>query len=228
MSKPVQECLNIVAEAKNKCIQLLTGTPHVNNILELNALFTRIETKLTYMGAVTEPDLATKSLEQQMFQPITNFMGEEIVVSKPINKAQLSPKQDEVLKFQNDVTALYAGIRTMEPGQVLRAHPLPEHILIVRGVAKRAGVDDFASAVWNEKFIEDIQLAIELKEEVNEAQQKIDKASGKNKPGPIGEPLVLTEEAIAADPLLQKQKAQPGDELITAADGKVTLKRKKA
>lgn len=225
MPKPVEESLQIIQSAKKDVNSLLKGTEHSNNLLEINALFQRLETKFRFMGAVTEPEMNGKETTN-LFPPITNFMGKAVEVSKKIERSELTPKEDEKQKFRDDVQKLYGKIRELTPAQVLNAYTLPEHISIVRGVAKVASVEDFETKEIDVAFIEEIQLAIEEKEESGEKQKLIDKAAGKK---PVeGQPMILTQAAIDADPLLQKQNAKAGDELITAADGKVTLKRKKS
>lgn len=221
MVKPVESCLQIITKAKQEVNKLLTGTEHTNNLLEINSHFQRLEAKMRFMGAVTEPELNGKSKEE-MFPPITNFMGKKIEVSKRVDRTQLKPKEDEKNKFRQDVQKLYDTIIDMEPSQVLNAHKLPEHIMIVRGVAKIAGVEDFDTKEMNVPFIEEIQLAVEMKGEQEVAQTKIDKAAGKK---PVNT-VELTQEIIDADVNLQKMQAKPGDHAITAADGTVTLKRK--
>lgn len=221
MAKPVESCLHLLVVARQEVNKLLTGTEHTNNLLEINSLFQRLETKFRFMGAVTEPEQNGKS-KDEMFPPITNFMGVPIEISKKITRADLDPKEADKQKFRGDVKKLYDEIRDMQPDQVLNAYAMPEHKLVIRGVAKIAGVEDYESKEINIPFIEEIQMAIELKAEQGELIKGIDKVSK-----PVTSSITLTEEAIAGDPNLQKMNAKPGDEAISGADGKVTLKRNK-
>lgn len=222
MAKPVASCLQVVREAKEQVNKLLTGTEHSLNILEINRHFKSLETKLQYMGAVTEPELNGKKSDEQ-FPPMKSFMGKTISRSKRVTKDDLVPDTDERKIIKEKVQTLYDTIRDLTPDQVFKNYPLKQDQVIIRGVAKWAGVEDYDTREINSEFIEDIQLNIEEKAEQETTQQKIDKAAAKT---PTSE-VVLTQEAIDKDSNLQKMKAKEGDKAVTSTDGKVTLVRKK-
>jgi hypothetical protein len=220
MSKSVQECLQIVQSAKKDVNQLLTGTEFVHVLLEVNQLFRRLEMRFEFMGGVVQAETATKG---KKFPPITNFMGEKIEVAQKITSAELNPKQAELEKLREKVQKLYGQIRDLQPPQVLHAYSLPEDQVIIRGVAKTAGVEGYNDREINAAFIEDIQMAVEEREEQLAKQREIDKSTQK----PAAEEKVLTQADIDADADLIKWKAKPGDLLTTDRNGKKIIKKQK-
>lgn len=220
MLKPVQESLKIVQEAKAAVKQQLTGTEHVHQLLELDSLFRRIETRLNFMGAVTEPEAGKPVVDQ--FPPITNFMGEKIVVDKKVVAADINPSEAEKKAYLAKVEKLYAEIGTMPVDIIRNAYSIPDDVKVLRGVAKRAGVKDFDKRDVNEEFIKEIKAGIADKAAVNKKQAEID-AQLKE----IKSEVVLTQEMINADADLIKWKAEPGDILITRQDGKRRIQKAK-
>lgn len=221
MGKPVQQCMMIIKNAQSQIHQLLEGTDHVNNILEIDNLFRRLEFRFQSMGAVTEHEVITK--KNDPFPPITSWMGEELKVDKTISRADINPEEADRVAYLKKVEALYTMMPEMTVDQVLNSYTLEDHVLVVRGVAKRAGVKDFDTREMNVPFIEDILLAIELKNEEKSGQDKIDKELSTQKTKTI-----LTQEMIDADPDLVKWKAVPGDEMvIRERDGKKSLVKQK-
>ena len=222
MPKPVQELLHSTEELQKNFKRLLTGTDMVHTLPEFDSLFRRILFRLQAIGAVTEPEhvKATNGIE---FKPITDFMGEKIKTGAEIKKADLNPKEAEKQAFRFSVDKLYKELPTLNPHSVLQSYTLPEHILIIRGVAKKAGVVDFEKREMTVQFIEDIILAIEMKEEEAGNLKKLDEITK-------GQQLTaktLTQDDIDKDPELQKIKAVAGDELIISPDGKKKLQKAK-
>lgn len=214
MGKPIQDCLIIIQSAKTDINKKLTGTENVHALLEINSLLDRLITRFEYMGGVVEPE-SVKGKVVDQFPPITNFMGQEIERTEPIKKDDLTPKEAQKNKFREDVKKLYGEIRNKTPEQVLNEFTIPEHVLIVRGVAKQAGVEDYQSREMNIAFIEEIQFAIQELEEADSKLQKINTAAGETK-------RELTEEDLL-DPEIKKLKAAVGDTLVIDAQGKKSI-----
>lgn len=227
MPKPVQELLQATDKLQRDFKRLLTGTEMVNSLLEFDNFFQRIKFRLTSMGAVTEPDIIKK--EANEFPPITNFMGEDLTNGKQeILKDLIRPKEAEKQAFLYAVEKLYNELPTANPHSIINAYTLPEHILILRGVAKRAGVADYETRPMTVQFLEDIILGIGIKEEEKKLQGTVDDSIAKLK-NLDDQPniIILTKEDIDGDPELQKWKAAVGDQLIISKDGKRKLQKAK-
>lgn len=229
MAKPVQESLTILQTAQKEINDKLQDPLFVHRRLEINKHFKLIETQLKYMGAVIEPSFKTSAngkTERTAFKPITNFMGEKIEIAKPVKVADLKPSDPEKEKYIEKVNKLYAQFTTLAPEGILNGYTIPEDILVLRGVAKRAGVENYEDAPLNLKFIEDIALAIEIKADEEKEQKNIDKELKKQNKT-VTEGKAITQADIDADPELQKINAKPGDLISTDAAGKKTKLIKK-
>jgi hypothetical protein len=208
MAKPVQESLIVLQAAQQQINKLLSSPEHVQNLLEINSNFRRIATRLQYLGAVLEPPTNAKKTSQEKFPPITNFMGEEIKLDKAVTKQDINPDDVEKKNFVAKVDKLWKEIGGMSIDIVLNSFTIPIDVLVVRGVAKRAGVKDFDRRAMDTEFIADIMMGVEIKNEENEGLKNIQDNSQ------TGQMQTLTKEDIAADPELQKLKAEPGDTLV--------------
>lgn len=176
MSQPIHESLQLVKQTQQQVQKLLSGAEHNRNLLELNSLFERLKSRLVFMGGVLEPDKKEVDSKPQ-FPPMTNIMGEEIKAEPKITLEDLNPDDHRKKIFLEKVLQLYKQITEVPPQSILNSYTLPEDVLVLRGVAKRAGVEGFAERELNVAFIEDIILAIEMK---NEEAESLDRIDGQN------------------------------------------------
>jgi hypothetical protein len=94
-----------------------------------------------------------------------NIMGIDLTGRgvHPVTKKDLTPKKDEAAKFKSDVKDLYAGFLGMKDKDLLNIVSKPGGETLIRGVAKTAGVLDYASRDSSEidfAFFADIRAAI--------------------------------------------------------------------
>ena len=164
MPKPVQDLLQQTQELQKNYKMLLTGTQLAQTLPFFDELLRRMITKLTYMGAVTEADDFKKP--NDMFPPI--ILNDDDKNKLKVGKADMDPKEAEKKAFLFSVDKLYSELPGLNPHSIIQSYTMPEHQLIIRGVAKKAGVEDFDKKEITVAFLEEIILAIELKEEEND------------------------------------------------------------
>lgn len=202
MSQPIHESLQLIKQTQQKVQVLLSGAEHNRNLLEINSLFERLKSRLVFMGGVLEPEKPQNDTKSQ-FPPITNFMGEEIKSEPKITQEDLNPDEHRKKIFLEKVSQLYKQITEIPPQSILNSYTLPEDVLVLRGVAKRAGVEGFGERPLNVAFIEDIILAIEMKNEEAGTLDRIDGQMQANKElnNPVlpGEQITDGGEAIIPD-----------------------------
>lgn len=220
MSQPVQQSLQVVKAARAEVNKILTGTEGGLQLLELNNFFQRIETRLVFMGAVTEPD-NVKAIKDD-HPPITSFMGKKVEIRKGTSAQDIKLDDDEKKIFLAKVDKLWANIHSLGSESVLNAYTQPGDVLVLRGVAKRAGIEDFEKQELNISFVDQIKKGVAKKNEEKGKQSFIDKTLLEEKSR-----TVLTQEDIDADADIQKMKAEPGDTLIIRNDGKKILNKAK-
>jgi hypothetical protein len=170
MAKPIQKALEVLKTAQAEVNKLLNEPEHNGNLLEINTHFKRIESRLLFMGGSFEPSTNGKKDNE----PIKRFMGKELPKDVALTKEMLSPKDADKKAFIAKVDKLYEQIGRFTPQEIITNYRLPEDILVIRGVAKRAGVVDYESADLTISFIENIIDAIEINNEETEKQQSID------------------------------------------------------
>lgn len=180
MHKPVQEALAVAQEAKKQINALLTGVDQGTNLLSINTNFRQIEHRLSFMGAVVEPDTQTGKDLNEQFPPITDFMGEKIEVSK-VELADLNPLEAEKKKFVAKVEKLQGVIIHMSVEEVLKNYVSQDDLFVLRGVAKKAGVPDYDRALINAEFVQKIKDAVTDKADKAVVQTKVDEVSSSQK-----------------------------------------------
>jgi hypothetical protein len=174
MAKPIQQAIEVVRQAKTEVNKLLSAPETNHNLLEINSHFTRIETRLSYMGGILEPEAKTKSTGKR-FPPITTFMGAKLETSKPITNDDLTPGEERRKKFIGRVNKLWNEISNFNPETILTSYRIETDVMILRGVAKRAGIKDYESRELTTEFVTDIQAAVEKKKKETGKQKEIDR-----------------------------------------------------
>jgi hypothetical protein len=213
MSKPIQDSLLLVKQAQMEVNKNLASPEYNSNLLELNSLFQRLISRLVFMGGILEPDTAEKRTK---LQPMTTFMGRPLKQDKVVS-ADLDPKESEKQIFLAKVEKLYHQISFIQPSIILNSYTIPEDVLVLRGVAKRSGVEGYESKGLTTEFIEEIQRAIEEKKKLEHTQKIIDTSSKKETE------ITATQEMIDKSKYLQKEKVKPGDKVLQLPDGKYKL-----
>lgn len=191
----------------------LSAPQYNGNLLNINSLFQQLISRLVFMGGILEPETAEKKTK---LQPMTSFMGRPLKQDKTA-AVDLDPKESEKQQYLAKVEKLYNQIGFIQPSIILNSYTIPEDVLVLRGVAKRAGVEGYESKELTVAFIEEIQFAIENKKELEQTQKIVDTSAKK------GNEVQVTQEMIDKSKFLQKEKVQPGDKVLQLPDGKYKL-----
>lgn len=214
MSQAIQDSLQKIKQTQMEVNKSLGETDYRGNLLEINSLFQRLIARLVFMGGIENPDSAPKETN---LQPATRWMGRDIKQDKT-TAADLNPDAEARKIFLAKVDKLYEQISFMQPSIILNSYTISDDIMVIRGVAKRAGVKDFESRELNTAFIEDIQAGIAAKKSEAALQRDIDdKSKGK------GNEVTVTQDMIDSSKFLQKEKVKPGDKVLQSVDGKYKL-----
>lgn len=174
MNTPMKDALALVKQCQIETNQKLTEANLPLVKLEINKLFERIITRLGFSGAVVEPENGKKETGNK-FPPIKSWMGREVTRAPKVTLEQLTPAEADLNQVRDNVRKLYNSFLKRKPDEILRSHKLPEDILILRGVAKWAGVEDYETKDLNIPFMEDIALAIMEKQDLEKKQDKFQK-----------------------------------------------------
>jgi len=166
-TKNFKQALEVLEDAKSQVKEILTGDEASSILLRITAGLNTGITALSHAcGGVNTAFV--NSLETK---PITKFMGKAIErKDSNVSQEQLSIDEQEKQIFIDKVNNLYERISGLDSVEVLKIHTIPEDVLALRGVAKRAGVKEFDGEL-NVSFVDAIKDAIIEKEKIKKAQQ---------------------------------------------------------
>lgn len=155
MISPNEMMLNLIVQCKADILVSVTG--HEHEALSLMAIsgLTQIENKLRFHTGQQIPAQIT-----QAFLPVTNFMGEPVNRPVDIVSADLRPTLTEREIYVMKVDRLQKAFAIMQSENIINSYSMPEDLLVLRGVAKRANLQDAANGTINIDFIERIKAGL--------------------------------------------------------------------
>ncbi len=172
----LKKAIDSLQKVKKDLNETLKDQKHVMILLGFNADIDRLINRFAFLSGQE-----VKPSSNEEFLPVTNFMGEEIKPIKELKPEDITPGDEERQIFINKVDRLYADFDTIEPEGILNAFKIADYQIILRGVAKRAGVDGYEDRGINLTFIEEIGKAIKQKTadelEQKEIEEKINNGS---------------------------------------------------
>lgn len=163
----VQSLLN---DTRLEINELLQDKQHL--LIFFNSKFDLMINRCSVLNGTGQPKTAEMATK---FNPVKHFLGREI---KPIKKVknlekELTPKQEEVNKFKGQVTALQTSFGKMTNDEILTKYK--NNQLVIRGVASRAGIDDFKTAAIDSEFLDLIRNGLGEQAEFKKQQGRDDK-----------------------------------------------------
>lgn len=150
------EALSVLTAARAEIIEILAEDGSTATI----SLKTGLDRMVNQLNFLTGNKLQTQVIKEE-FKPVTDFMGSPIVRKLPVDEANLSPKELERQQFIQKVNDLEASIDDRENKDILDSFSSAEDQLVIRGVAKRAGLDDYKTAEINADYLDMIREGLE-------------------------------------------------------------------
>lgn len=166
---------DILEQANADVKEALNAPEHMNLVTSIVMPLQVHINRLRAMSGTAHKNKATVT----EFKPITNFMGEELSMPKQVEANDLSPKEAEKKAFLAKVNKLYMEFNTLSADAILNSYSTPQDELALRGVAKKAGLQDFGTAEINIRFIQAISKGIEEREAQAVEQKKIEEDQAK-------------------------------------------------
>lgn len=168
LTAPIEKAAHVLVDAKDQ-IKVLLLEDHPSLLLTVTSQLDLLINRLGHLSGI-----AIVHTKAEEFKPVTNFMGEDITRPREVTSEDLSALPEDVAILVAKVDRLYAEFDTIAPEGILNAYTIPEEQLVLRGVAKRAGVEDYEDAEINVYFIEKIAKAIKQKVADELEAQRID------------------------------------------------------
>lgn len=165
---------HILVNAKEQVLDMLSDNLYGHLKIGIRADLDRLINRLNFLtGRQQETAVDARS----HFPPITHFMGEKIEKPKVVKIEDMTPKDAEKKIFLDKVDALEKMFPTLPNQKILDAYSQTNDTNVIRGVAKRAGIENYRRGEINEKFLEDIRTGmaaqIEKKENIVKVEASI-------------------------------------------------------
>jgi hypothetical protein len=211
----IQQAANLLKETQTKLGEIL-GADTQHHMLNLN-MNTQLENLINKLSFLSGTPYNRAVPAGQDFPPVTNFMGEEISIPKKISRADLTPEKADELSFVEKVNNLYTLWNTIPYDGILNSYHSDADKLVIRGVAKMAGVDGYEDREVNVKYLEDVTEALQSKAANDDEERRIDAelkaqeqaANDAN----ANTKHILTQQDLIDNPDLLEQGLLAGDEV---------------
>lgn len=150
----LEQVAEILKDAREDIEAILEGEPQTTTIFVTTSI-QKIENRLSRITG-SSPNAS----DRPAFESVTRFMGEDIKARKPLTDEDLNPTKSERDLLSDKVDKLFAIIQTMDPADLAETYGNAADEIVLRGVAKRAGIPDYETEKITESFVEDIIEAI--------------------------------------------------------------------
>lgn len=174
---PLQRVSDLLGDTRDEIRDLLKAPEHNVILLGVESDLTRTINRIAHIGGLAHVNSSTA----EEYQPIKEFMGEKLDPLQPLDLASLEVDDQEVAVLAHRRDKLFAEFISIEPQGILNDYVTSDDVIVLRAVAKKAGLEDYRDREIDLEFIEDIALAIKGTEkerarqgEENERLQKED------------------------------------------------------
>lgn len=199
-------------QAKEEVIAIYDTPQTAMMQTRVNTVFT---TLITSLNALSGTERNAGTVIKQQFEPVTTFMGEPIdFAANKAFAADAEPTMDEVQLYQKKVSDLYLSIPAMDDNKVLADyHGNANMELVLRGVARKANVQNYEQAAINVEFIDAIKEGIKKNEadELLKEQEEAKFVNNLKEQDVQPQTIELTEQHLNAFPHLLEQGLKAGD-----------------
>lgn len=202
----IEQVISLLRDAREQSEKLLTNNSQ--NALQLAITFdlNKLINRLSFMSGTP---IAHNQREVMDFPPVTNFMGEEIVRAEVITEEVLEPHEDAKKIYVDKVDALEQTLPTMSNEDILNAYTTVENVAVLRGVAKRASVEDYKEKELTVEFVEEIRSGLQLKATTAKTEKQIDTTATSGE----AETILNKEQLVAGQPAAGATTAKTEDVL---------------
>ncbi len=151
---------------------LQIGIDEAENLpAEMSAVKIRVTNKLrleqNFINGLLGVAMTTHAQEDN--GPLTHIMGVPIEYRQPVTKEQLTPTNLERDKFLADRDDLYSKFLELKNDKIFAYWKQPGNDAVLRAVAKKAGVENYAEAKVNDIFVNAIRKAIQAEADLNKS-----------------------------------------------------------
>ena len=127
----------------------------------------RLQQEQNFINGLIGAAMTTHGKEES--GPVTHIMGELVAYRQPIAREQLEPTNMEREQFLSGRDNLYNQFLTLKNDKIFSFWKQPGNDAVLRAVAKKAGVENYADAKVNDIFVNAIRKAIQAEADLNKS-----------------------------------------------------------
>jgi hypothetical protein len=194
--------LDILLHAKDQIKKVLSDADSASVLISIES---KLDKGINQLAFLTQSGVTTAPAVDQ-FPPVTNFMGEDIVM-KPAEPVVVDPTEEQRVAFVGKVDNIIASLLTgtLTPELVVKNSPLPEDHLVIRGAAKKLGLADYDTADITVDYVSEIMEAAGAQKLQADLELEAEAALRGNNL------VVVTEEILKDNPELADAGVKVGD-----------------
>lgn len=164
-----QEKFAAAADAISSCRDevkvLIEGEGHAS--ITVNTGLTVLVDRMNFLAG-RKQGIGNVAHASTQLQPITEFMGDDIKKAPAVRQEELSPEEERRQQFLAKVEKTEETLKDRDNKDILESLVTDEDKLVIRAVAKRAGVEDYKDAEINDDFLDFVRKAMDDQEEGKE------------------------------------------------------------
>lgn len=153
----VSQAVQVLVDAKSEVMALLDK----NNLtaISIEHGLDRLINKLKFLDGQS----LDSGRVQTVFGPITEFMGEKINYPVKIAEEEIVPEPTAVELFVKKVDEFQEQLPILDSAKVIDSYKTKEDLKVIRGAAKRAGLEDFKTAEITVDYVDQIKAGLAAK-----------------------------------------------------------------
>lgn len=155
---------DLLISTRETAKELLSHPDNQVILASVQSSFNKLLNRVNFLAGITH----SAHMADVQFEPIV-IDGEAEAIAPAIPAAEADREA-----FVTKVKELYAQFETLSPEGLLNDFRSTDDQLVLRGVAKLAGIEEYEEAELTEEFIESIQAAIKAKASDDARQKEID------------------------------------------------------
>jgi len=152
------EVVKLITDCKDQSLTLLAEANSGPLSIKVSTTLTNLANNISFIAGM---GISSNSSLSGNLEPVTRFMGEDIKRPEVIKTEDLTPKELEIKLFLEKVEKLSDYIKETDatPASIIEAYSMDSDKLVIRGVAKKAGLENYKTGNIDEQFIADIRSA---------------------------------------------------------------------
>lgn len=171
-SDPIVQAHQLLVDTKAELLAILHGEEHGFTVITIGAGFDRMINQLSFLSA----NLTTTDKTIPEFPPVTEFMGERLLTPVKVETVETTPTEDKKAAFLEKVNNLQANLDTLDDDKIIEDYVTKEDIQAIRGVAKRAGLEDYKNATIDAAYLKLIRAGLKANAEAAQAKEDLNKS----------------------------------------------------